>query len=115
MSTSTAVIGVTENYTTDTFFEAFIRHSCEVGYPKILLTDCQLVNASKSMIFSFKDLQNRLYIEMKVELETCPVGGHNMHRKVERKICDVRASIQKSLHNEKFFSGKHYMHSRSRV
>jgi hypothetical protein len=38
---------------------------------------------------------------MKVEVETCPVGGHNMHGKVERKIRDVRASIAKVVNNER--------------
>ena len=92
-----------EDYTTDAFVQAFIRQSCEVGYPKVLLTDLgsQLVNGATSMSFSFKDIQNRLYTDMKVELETCPVGGHNMHGKVERKVRDVRSSIQKSLQHER--------------
>ena len=38
---------------------------------------------------------------MKVELETCPVGGHNMHGKVERKIRHIKESLEKSMHNER--------------
>ena len=103
VSTSTVSIRVMEDYTSDAFVQAFIRLSCEVGYPKILLTDLgsQLLNASNSMTFSFKDVQDRLFTDAKVEVETCPVGGHNMHGKVERKIRDVRASIAKMVHNER--------------
>ena len=103
VSTSTVGIRVMEDYATDAFIQAFIRQSCEVGYPKVLLADLgsQLVKGAKSVSFSFTDIRNRLFTDMKVELETCPVGGHNMHGKVERKIRDVRSSIQKSLQNER--------------
>ena len=74
-----------ERYDTPAFTQGFIRFSCEVGYPKILLTDegGQLIKACKDMKLKFRDMQSRLHLNMKVELETCPVGGHNMHGKVE--------------------------------
>ena len=36
------------------------------------------------MQLSFIDLQHKLNIEYAFQFETCPVGGHNMHGKVER-------------------------------
>ena len=103
LSTSTIGIRVMESYSTEAFIQAFIRLSCEVGYPKVLLTDLgsQLVGSYESMTFSFNDLQNRMYTNMKVELETCPVGGHNFHGKVERKIRQIRESIEKTMQNDR--------------
>ena len=40
-------------------------------------------------------------MNMEVEFETCPVGGHNVHGKVERKIRTIRESIEKTMHNER--------------
>ena len=91
-TTSTTNIKVMEDYTTLGFLQAFIHLSCEVGYPKILLTDegSQLVKGSETVRFDFKDIQNKLHVEMGVELEMCPVGGHNMHGKVERRIKHIK-------------------------
>ena len=55
----------------------------------------------KTMILNYHDIQSRLHLEMNVELETCPVGGHNMHGKVERKIRHIKESIEKCMHNER--------------
>ena len=38
---------------------------------------------------------------MNVEFKTCPVGGHNMHGKVERRIQEIRKSIENTVHNER--------------
>ena len=92
-----------EDYTTGAFLQAFIRFSCEVGYPKVLLTDegSQIVKGVDTMLLSFTDLQNNLHLDMQVQLEICPVGGHNMHGRVERKIRQIRESVNKSLQNER--------------
>ena len=67
-----------------------IRSSyCQIG--------SQLVKGCKDMQLSFSDIQSHLNIEYGVQFETCPVGGHNMHGKVERKIRTVRESIDKKL------------------
>ena len=102
-TTSTTSIKVMEDYSTASFIQAFIRLACEVGYPKILLIDegSQLVKGCESMMFSFRDAQQKLHIDNQVEFQTCPVGGHNMHGKVERKIRSIQESINKSLHNER--------------
>ena len=92
-----------EDYGTDAFIQAFIRFSCEVGFPKMMLPDAgsQLVKGCESMKLNFQDLQNQLHLNHNVEFELCPVGGHNMHGKVERKIRCVKESLQKSLQGER--------------
>ena len=102
-TTSAVIIKVMEDYSTVSFIQAFIRFSCEVGYPKILLIDegSQLVKGCEDMKLNYIDLQKRLHLEMNVEFETCPVGGHNMHGKVERKIRHIKECIEKSMQNER--------------
>ena len=103
ITTSTVSMKVMENYCAASFIQAFIRFSCEVGYPKIMLIDegSQLVKGCQEMMLNFRDIQQQLHQNQKVEFEVCPVGGHNMHGKVERKIKSVKESIEKMLHNER--------------
>ena len=51
------------------------------------------------MQMSFRDVRNKLNTEYGIEFETCPVGGHNIHGKVERKIQHVKSSMSKHLDN----------------
>ena len=103
IATMTTSIKVMEDYTTLSFIQAFIRFSSEVGYPKKLLIDegSQLKKGCESMKLSFTDAQNQLHLDEHVEFQMCPVGGHNFHGKVERKIKSIRESIEKSMHNER--------------
>ena len=103
-STTTAVsIKVLEDYTTTAFIQAFIRFSCDRGYPKMLFVDegSQLVKGCQTIGFSFRDAKHKLNIEANVEFESCPVGGHNMHGRVERRIRHIKESIEKSMQNER--------------
>ena len=92
-----------EDYSSTSFISAFVRFSCDAGYPNILLTDegSQLIKGCENMLINFHDTQHKLHIDMQVELETCPVGGHNMHGKVERKIKSIRESLDKTMINER--------------
>jgi len=94
---------VTEDYISTSFLQAFSRFSCEVGYPKKFLVDegSQLVKGCGAMKLDFIDLKHRLHCNNKVEFETCPVGGHNMHGRVEGKIRKIRLSIEKSIHHQR--------------
>ena len=100
--TGAVAIKVMENYSTSSFISAFIRFSCNVGYPYKLLPDAgsQLVKGCESLTITFTDLKNRLH-ECGVQFEVCPVGAHYMHGKVERKIRSVKESFAKHLQNEK--------------
>ena len=103
-TTSTVSIKMMEDYSASAFVRAFIRLSCEVGYPKYLLSDAgsQLICGSVNMNFDFKDLKQQLHKDVKVILEVCPVGGHNMHGRVERKIREIKMSLEKNFQGMKF-------------
>ena len=94
---------VMEDYSTDSFVLAFIRFSCRYGYPSRLFPDYgrQLVKGCKDMILSFSDIKHRLSVEFGVKFETCPVGAHYVHGKVERKIGQIKRSLEKELGNQR--------------
>ena len=102
-TTSTTIIKCMDDYSTPSFVQSFIRFSCDVGFPKKLLCDegSQLVKACQEMKLSFMDLGSQLHKDINVDFEVCPVGGHNMHGKVERKIREINSSIEKSILNER--------------
>ena len=91
------------DYSTDAFVMAFIRFSTRYGYPCKLLPDpgSQLIKGCKNMILSFSDIRNQLSVEHGVSFQTCPVGAHYVHGKVERKIQTIKLSIEKALNKEK--------------
>ena len=97
-TTGAISIKVVEDYPTSSFLLAFIRFSSAYDYPKCLLPEgSQLVKGCKTMQLTFTDIQHRLNSEYGIQFETCPVGGHNMHGKVERKIRQVQESVRKNL------------------
>ena len=102
-TTGAVSVKVMEKYSTSAFMSGFIRFSCSVGYPKMLLPDegSQLVKGCKEMQLSFSDIKQQLHVEYGVEYDTCPVGGHNMHGKIERKIQHVKQAMSKELDKEK--------------
>ena len=103
--TTTGVVDcrVMDDYTADSFLQAFERFSCRFGYPKMVLPDegGQLVRGCEGMVLSFADISQNLSREYGIEFKTCPVGAHNVHGKVERKIQEVRKSIRKYVTNKR--------------
>ena len=61
----------------------------------------QLVKGCKDIQLNFHDIRHKLNTEHGIEFETCPVGGHNMHGKVERKIQHVKTAMSKQLENQR--------------
>ena len=57
----------------------------------------QLVKGCKDMILSFSDLSHRLITEYGFDFKTCPVGAHYAHGKVERKIKQVKLSLEQCM------------------
>ena len=47
------------------------------------------------------DIKSRFSQNVKIDFQTCPVGGHDMHGKVERKIQEVKKLILKTMLNER--------------
>jgi len=72
-----------ENYGTASFLNTFTRFSCDVSYPKKLLTDegRQLLKGCQSMRIGLQDINHKLHSNLSVEFQACPVVGHNMHRR----------------------------------
>ena len=102
-TTGAVDIKIMEDYSTTSFILAFVRFSCKVGFPQKLLPDAgsQLIKGCDNMILSYTDLMNQLHREYGVQFETCPVGAHYQHGKVERKIRHVRESLSKCLSNDR--------------
>ena len=102
-TTGATSIQVMEDYSTDSFVEGFIRFSCRHGYPRYVLPDAgsQLVKGCKNSTYSFIDSKQRLSIEYGVDYSPCPVGAHYVHGRVERKIQEIKKSVQICAHNER--------------
>ena len=49
------------------------------------------------MVLNFTDLAHKLSTEYGVDFKTCPVGAHYVHGKVERKIQQIKRSLNKTL------------------
>ena len=102
-TTGAVDIRILEDYSTDAFVQGFIRFSCRVGYPRYLLPDpgSQLVKGCQDMTYSFSDTKQKLFTEYGVDYIPCPVGAHYVHGKVERKIREVRKSVDIAVRNER--------------
>ena len=92
-----------EDYSTTSFIQGFIRFFCRYGYPNFLLPDegSQLVKGCENMNYSFIDAKQKLSWEFGVQYIPCPVGAHYVHGKVERKIRQVKNSLQVNIVNER--------------
>ena len=92
-----------EDYSTDSFVLAFDRFGTRYGFPSKLFPDYggQLLKACTDMILSYGDIKNQLSTDYGVDFDTCPVGAHYVHGKVERKIQQVKKSIEKSVQNDR--------------
>ena len=102
-TTSATKIKVMEDYSTKAFIQTFSRFACDVGYPKVVLIDegSQLVRGCQMMKLDFLDAKFKLHKDVGVEFQVCPVGGHNINGKVERKIRIIKESMEKNILNER--------------
>ena len=54
------------------------------------------------MTLDFKDIYSKLHRHRKdIDFSICPVGGHNMHGKVQRKIQKINKSIEQNVANNR--------------
>ena len=101
--TSAIFINVMDDYSSTAFIQSFIRFATRYGFPLKVFCDegSQLVKGTNDMRLNFKDIKSKLHKDRRVTMETCPVGAHNMNGKVERKIKEVNASLERSIQNER--------------
>ena len=94
---------VMESYTSSAFILGFKRFSSRAGFPKMLLPDqgSQLLKACGNVSLKFKNIQGQLNAEYGIEFKACPVGAHYMHGRVERKIRQIRESLESTLNGQK--------------
>ena len=95
VTTGMTSLKVMEDYSTIQFLLSFERFADDLGFPKKLLIDegSQLVCGCESVVLNMRNIKGRLNREFGVEFTTCPVGGHNYHGKVERKIKTVKETL----------------------
>ena len=101
-STSAVKIKSMDDYTTTSFIQATTRFAADHGFPKRIMCDegSQLIKGCKEMKLNLLDLQHQLS-RSRVDFQVCPVQGHNMNGKVERKIREINNSIEKTLQNQR--------------
>jgi len=51
--------------------------------------------------FYFYFYKHQLHHDIAVDFDVCPVGGHHMHGTVERKIREMKSSLERSMSNER--------------
>ena len=75
--------------------EGFIRLSCESGFPKYVFCDQEssILKVMREIQVNLRDLAHRLYSEHGILFDTCAVGGHDQHGKVERTIRSMQDSL----------------------
>ena len=106
-TTSATKIKLMEDYRSTSFLLALSRLPCVTGYPKVPLVDggCQLLKACENKSLDFYDIKYKLNEHFrqlfKVDCEVWPVGAHNIHRRVERKVLEIKKSMEKSYSNER--------------
>ena len=102
-TTGAVDIRIMEDYSTESFVQSFIRFSCRFGYSRYILPDAgsQLVKGCETMKYTFTDTKQILSKEYGVEFLVCPVGAHYNHDKVERKIREIKKSVQVHVNNER--------------
>ena len=76
---------------------ALTRLGCEIGMPKLFLTDKDsgIMATLKGVKLELLDVKLRINKEHGVRFETCPVAGHNAHGLVERKIKTAQELMDK--------------------
>ena len=97
--TTLAVTAFTmEDYSTESFLDAFVRFTARYGVPNRLFIDAgsQLLAACRNAEFSIDDITKTINGDMGVQLdfEVCPVARHEAHSAVERSIRQIKEVLQ---------------------
>ena len=82
---------VKEDYSTTLLLQGF---SWEADYSK------KSIVWQRKMKRDICDLKSKVSKTIKIDFKACPIGGHNVHRKVKRKTQGVNKSIEKTMFSE---------------
>ena len=97
MSTLTILIKVMEDYSTTAIICSIFLQNL-----KFILVDegSYLVKECESMKLTFNGIKLNLHMNSVMKLDTSPVGGHDYNVKIERRICQIKDSLEKNIQNE---------------
>ena len=97
-TTKNVNIQVLEGKSADAVVDGLNRLGCEVGFPSYFLIDKDsgIMKALNEANVSLKDMQGLVYKERKIKFKTCPIGGHNFHDAVERRIRSIEENMEKA-------------------
>ena len=97
-TTKNVNIQVLEGKSADAVVDGLNRLGCEVGFPSYFLVDKDsgIMKALNDSNVSLRDMQGLLYKERKIKFKTCPIGGHNFHGAVERRIRSIEENMEKA-------------------
>ena len=97
-TTKNVNIQVLEGKSADAIVDGLNRLGCEVGFPSYFLIDKDsgIMKALNDANVSLKDMQGIVYKERKIKFKTCPIGGHNFHGAVERRIRCIEENMEKA-------------------
>ena len=106
LATSCCSIQVMEDYSAASFVQGYNRFSCNNGHVRLLLVDegKNVESGGREMDIDWVDVKYQLHVNKRVTVETCPVGDHHQHGKVERKIQQIKLTLMRSLSGERLTS-----------
>ena len=99
VATGCTSVQVMEDYSSASFVMGYTRFSSNNGHVKVLLVDegKNIESGGKDMEIDWVNVQYQLHANQSVRVETCPVGDHHQHGKVERKVQQIKKTMEKTM------------------
>ena len=106
LTTGCLDIEVMEDYSAASFVMSYIRFSSKNGHCKMLLVDAgkNIESGGKEMEVEWLDVNYQLHSDIGVEVVVCPVGDHHQHGKVERKIRQIKETMNRTMSGDRLTS-----------
>ena len=105
-TTLAVAAGIMDDYSTESFMDAFYRFAARYGVPAKMYIDAgsQLLAGCRNATISLQDITRTLNGNhgVKLEFEVCPVGSHEAHGMVERQIREVKRIMEVTCRGLKF-------------
>ena len=106
ITTGCTDIEVMEDYTAASFVMGYTRFSSKNGHSKMLLVDAgkNIESGGRDMEVEWLDIKYQLHHDPGVEVVVCPVGDHHQHGKVERKIRQIKETMERTMSGDRLTS-----------